>query len=576
MTSEPLSDVQRVTLPATGVGARQLPVRVAFGLAALIGFGLAYYHWRWEGWRETILFAGGITTVLVAVLTLTTRRLLFSIAIIAAFVAIIVKASDVKRQYIDMVLHAYDVVFYLTSWSTITYLWEHHSGYLLALAGSFAAILLFGRMLYLADSTRVHRATSAAVMVTAIGIATWASYAKGSRANTLFFWDNLYVSSFYSSWSETIETLWRGQLMDAATTQPKPLFSPPASCATEKKPPHIILIHQESVVQPSLFPEIGYDRSLDGMFTSFDGKLHKLRVETYGGASWLTEFSVVAGVSTYSFGGMRTFVQSLMQGKVHDTLPQNLTRCGYRNSVFYPVPKDFVSNGKFYAASGMPEIFDFKGQNATRYNERDGFYYGNVVKHIGEHIKTSEKPTFSFVITSATHLPYTFAYEPQVSVSAGGPNTPPEMGEYLRRLAMAKIDYDAFRKDLAEKFPDQQFLIVHYGDHQPIATRTLLGLSDKMTAEDVKLTPESPGLTTYYRIDAVNYAPPPMPEVDMLEVPYIGAVLLQAAGLPLSEATQERLRLLKHCDGRYFTCADRGSILAFHRRLIDSGLIDAR
>lgn len=577
MTSEPLSDSPRLTLPASAMaGASRLPVRIAYALAAALGAALAVYHWRYEGWRETILFAGGITTTLIFLLTFVTRRLLFSIAIVAALIAIIVKAADIKRQYIDMVLHAYDVVFYLTSWSTITYLWTHHSVYLLALAASFAALIVFGTLLYRADSTRIHRATSGAVMVTAIAIATWASYAKGSRANTLFFWDNLYVSSFYSSWSETIETLWRGQLMDAAAAQTKPLFVTPPACEMTKKAPHIILIHQESIVQPSLFPGLDYDRSLDPMFTSFDGKLHKLRVETYGGASWLTEFSVIAGVSTYSFGGMRTFVQSLMQGKVHDTLPQNLMRCGYRNSVFYPVPKDFVSNGKFYAASGMPEIFDFKGQKATRYNERDGFYYSNVVQHIGAHVKTSDKPTFSYVITSATHLPYTFAYEPQVSVPAGGAGTAPEMGEYLRRLAMAKLDYDAFRKTLAETFPDQSFLILHYGDHQPIATRTLLGLSDKLTAEDVKLTPESPGLVTYYRIDAINYTPPPMPDVETLEVPYIGAVLLQAAGLPLSEATQERLRLLRHCDGRYFTCADRGAILAFHRRLIDSGLIDAR
>ncbi len=138
---------------------------------------------------------------------------------------------------------------------------------------------------------------------------------------------------------------------------------------------------------------IAYDHSLDPFFRSFDGQLHNLRVETYGGASWLTEFSVLAGVSTYSFGGMRTFVQSLMQEKIHDTLPQALTRCGYHNSVFYPVPKDFVSNGRFYAAVGMPEIYDFKAQGAKRFNERDKFYYANLLSHLQKHV--GEGPTFA-------------------------------------------------------------------------------------------------------------------------------------------------------------------------------------
>ena len=83
-------------------------------------------------------------------------------------------------------------------------------------------------------------------------------------------------------------------------------------------------------MQPSLFATLSYDRAVEPFFHSADGALHELRVETYGGASWLTEFSLLAGVSTHAFGGMRQFVQTFMQGKLKDTLPQALERCGYR------------------------------------------------------------------------------------------------------------------------------------------------------------------------------------------------------------------------------------------------------
>ena len=119
-------------------------------------------------------------------------------------------------------------------------------------------------------------------------------------------------------------------------------------------------------------------------------------------------------------------------------------------------------------------------------------------------------------------------------------------------------------------------MIVQYGDHQPVATRMLLGFDSKLTAEDVKLAPESPGFSTYYTIEGLNFQPPPMPDVETLEVPYLGSVLLEAAGVPLSEAYQERLRLMRVCNGRYFTCPQKSEILGFHRRLIDSGLVDAR
>lgn len=576
MTSEPFATFDprlRWRARVTRVG---LPLTVAWMLVAALAWGIAVYHYRYEGPPATAIFAGAISAALIASLAFVSRRALFSIAVIAALLAIIVVAADVKRQYIEMVLHAYDVVFYLTSFSTLSFLWVDHKAALLALVAAAISTVTAARLIFRFDPTRVPRLWSGALFVCCVGLAIVASQEKGERRNTLFYWDNLYISSFYSSWSETLETLWRGQLIEALRVQSKPLFKLPATCEPKERPPHIILIHQESVVPPSYFPTLGHDLALNSFFASEDGKMHKLRVETYGGASWLTEFSVLTGVSTYSFGGMRSFVQSLMQGKVHDTLPQSLARCGYRNSVFYPVPKDFVANGRFYAAVGMPDIFDFRSQGAKRYNERDSFYYGNALNHLETQLAESPRPTFTFILTAATHLPYTYAYDPETVVPGGGPEAGPEMNEYLRRLSMAKIDYDHFRAELQRRFPGERFLIMHYGDHQPVATRTLLGFASKLAAEDVKLTPDSPGMLTYYRIDGVNYVAPPMPNVDTLDVPYLGAVLLEAARLPMSGAFAERLRLLALCDGRYYSCANKNEILAFHRRLIDSGFVEAR
>jgi phosphoglycerol transferase MdoB-like AlkP superfamily enzyme len=578
MTIEPFANFEAPSLQRLDAAAEEgtLPSTVVWAATAAIALGLAYYHWRYEGWRETILFAGSVTAALVFALTFFSRRILFSITLIALLVATIVVASGIKRHYIEMVLHAYDVVFYLTSWPTLVYLWADHKPMLLALFGMVVIIAGSGLVLWQYDGSRIPRHVSGGLFVLCACLGVWSSYAKGERKNTLFYWDNLYVSSFYSSWSETLETLWKGQLLDALKSQPMPPFKIPAACDPSEKPPHIILIHQESVVPPSYFPEISYDRTLDPFFKSFDGRLHKLRVETYGGASWLTEFSVLAGVSTYSFGGMRTFVQFLMQGKIHDTVPQTLERCGYHNSVFYPVPKGFVSNGRFYATIGMPEIFDYKAQGAKRFNERDRFYYANALDNIEHHIAQSSSPLFTFIITSATHLPYQYKYEPDVDVPGGGAGTDPELNEYLRRLGMARLDYDEFRSALAKRFPKERFLIVQYGDHQPVATRQLLGFDKSFAAEDVKLAPDSRGFLTYYSIDGVNYEPPPLPDADVVDVPYLGTLMLQAARLPLPESYQERLRLLALCDGRYFTCSKSQEILAFHRRLMDSGLIDAR
>jgi hypothetical protein len=301
-----------------------------------------------------------------------------------------------------------------------------------------------------------------------------------------------------------------------------------------------------------------------------------MRVETYGGASWLTEFSILAGVSTYSFGGMRPFVQSLMAGRVHDTLPQALARCGYRNTVIYPLGQNFVSNGKFYKATGIPEIFDKQAQGAKTASERDHFYYGTLLNLLSSHIKSSDEPLFSYLITMSAHGPYLTPYHPEVEVPGGAPGTLPEMNEYLRRLSMARIDLEELKRQLATRFPGEPILLVQYGDHQPIATRHYLGYGNVNFAEDVAITPESPGFLTYYSVEGINYPMPRLPGLDVLDVPYLSTVILQAAGLPLSDSYVERLRLMNLCNGRYEGCQQPGAMLKFHRRLIDSGLVQAR
>jgi phosphoglycerol transferase MdoB-like AlkP superfamily enzyme len=392
-----------------------------------------------------------------------------------------------------------------------------------------------------------------------------------------FHFENLYVSSFYASWGETIETLWRGALLEAAPAAAfaAPGFTIPRGCDVQGKPPHIILIHQESVVQPSLFPLLRYDRGVDPFFRSQDNALHQLRVETYGGASWLTEFSLLAGVSTHSFGGMRQFVQAFTRNKLKDTLPQALGRCGYRNVVFYPMLRNFVSNDRFYTSIGLKEVFDMRSQGAKSVQERDRFYYANALAEMKRHVRSSRKPLFTYIQTMAAHWPYDFTFEPAVAVPGGAPGTDPEMNEYLRRVAMAKMDFDYLLRELRRRFPRERFLIVHYGDHHPVATRTLLGFDTDTEAEDVSLHPDSIGFVTYYAARGVNYRLPPAPPFERLDVAYLGTVVLELARLPLSDSHRERMRLMLLCEGRYYDCKKGEEILAFHRRLIDSGVIAA-
>jgi hypothetical protein len=78
---------------------------------------------------------------------------------------------------------------------------------------------------------------------------------------------------------------------------------------------------------------------------------------------------------------------------------------------------------------------------------------------------------------------------------------------------------------------------------------------------------------TFYAMEGYNVPVPPLPAYDPLDIAYLGAVMLEVAGLPLSQVQRERERLMMACGGRYFGCQPSSEILAFHRRLINSGFV---
>jgi phosphoglycerol transferase MdoB-like AlkP superfamily enzyme len=519
-------------------------------------------------------FAVAVTASIVSLITLLSRRPLFASLIASSLIAVVFLVSLEKQATINMGLHSYDLFFYLNL-DTFEFLWGDYRRCVVVVLAALAAATILAALTWRFDTTRLPRSTSGLTLAIAVMVAgAFEPRATAeSGAFRLFTQKDSYVSAFYLSWREAWNTLARGQLMEAAARTPLPDFMGESQCARSTKPPHIVLIHQESLVPPSLFPRLQYDRGLDRFFRSDDGRLHRLRVETYGGASWVTEFALLTGISTKAFGDMRMFVQVLMEGRLKETLPQALANCGYRTLMLFPMRNGFVSLDRFYRSIGFFEILDQRAQGAPTTRERDRFYFQNALDAMDHHLKSSDGPLFIYIQTMASHGPYDRAYMPEEKVRGGGPGTSAEMGEYLRRAALASRDRDFLMEELGRRFPDQPILVVRYGDHQPSATRDLIndvwGDDSPDVGED-----GSPGpFITFYAMEGHNFPVPPLPVYDPLDIAYVGPIMLEAAGLPLSASQQERKRLMMACEGRYFGCEPRNQILVFHRRLINSGFV---
>ena len=554
-------------------GARiQRVIAVASAIALLVATVVLLF--RTEPIAARFWFAIAVTVAIASLVVFLTRRLLFASVVTCSLVAVVFLVSVEKQATMNMGLHSYDLFFYLNA-DTFEFLWGDYRRCVIIVLAAVAAATTLAALTWRFDAPRLSPLVSGLALAAAITVAGEfepQASAEGG-AFRLFTQNNSFVSAFYLSWSETRGTLARGQLMEAAARTALPDFASDSQCRPSTKPPHIVLIHQESLVPPSLFPRLQYDRTLDRFFLSDDGRLHRLRVETYGGGSWVTEFALLTGISTKAFGDMRMFVQVLMEGRLKETLPQSLANCGYRTLMLFPMSTGFLSLDRFYRSIGFSEILDRRAQGAPTTRERDRFYFQNGLDAMDRHFKSSDRRLFVYIQTMAAHGPYDGAYMPAVNVPGGGPGTSPEMSEYLRRAAMAERDRDFLQSEIKRRFPGEPILVVRYGDHQPSATRDIINNVWGDDSPDVGSDGRPGPFITFYAMQGNSFLVPPLPSYDPLDIAYLGTMVLEAAGLPLSAAQRERKRLMAACEGRYFGCEPRSRILAFHRRLINSGFV---
>ena len=187
----------------------------------------------------------------------------------------------------------------------------------------------------------------------------------------------------------------------------------------------------------------------------------------------------------------------------------------------------------------------------------------------------ANSPLFTFVYLAANHFPWGTKYRPDLLPSWRAPGNEPSVDEYLRRQALSAEQYQSFITELKKKFPDQPFLFVRCGDHQPEYSPQLLdpaldeaGIGKKLEAYDPRY------YATYYAIDAVNFEPVKSPVVmDTIDAAYLPLVIQEAAGIPLDPSFEEQKNIMLRCNGVFYDCGNGAEAKRLNRLLIDAGMI---
>lgn len=382
-----------------------------------------------------------------------------------------------------------------------------------------------------------------------------------------------HVSNFMRSGVVSVSDLMTHRWLDVgAKASGKLPVAGGESCETTRKRPHIVMVLDEASFDITAAPGIKVPENYSKHFLSFDGKARKFVAEGSGGPTWYTEYNVLTGLSSRSYGRVKFFLTRIAADRVKRGLPQALRRCGYKTFTLYPAYGAFLGARRFQVTTGVEKFIDASEMGAG-YVEPDHFYYNKALDLIER--ERSAAPMFIFVYTTANHFPWDTAFRTDLTPNWQKTGNDVEVDEYIRRQTMSALDYVAFVENLKRKFAGESFLIVRFGDHTPALAARLIDPSLNDAAVARRIQAQDPKyFTTYYAIDAINFRPVNLSSaLDRIDAPYLPLVVQEAAGLPLDPSFIEQKRILQRCQGVFYGCRGGAEARNFNRMLIDAGLI---
>ena len=498
------------------------------------------------------------------------RRPLTSAALSLVLIVILIALSQFKHGTLMMTATFVDVM--LIDVATFSFFLKVNPGLVEKLGLAVALALPMMVLLWRAEPFRVRRSTALLGVLLCLAALAGLSLAVPTDREDEFY-PHQYVSKFARSAAVAAVDLTNGGVLEAdPATVDRLNVGPVGACPPGRKLPHIVMVFDESSFDVTMLPDVKVAADYRERFRSSDGQTRAFVVEGAGGPSWYTEYNVLTGLSVRSYGRFAESVTRLAAGRVKRGLPYALRQCGYSTYSLYSWFGAFVGARGFQTSTGIEHFLDAK-QLHVGPADTDIFFYDQAARVIAQ--DRGQGPVFVFVYLAANHFPWDYHYRPDLLPNWVNPGNPFEIDEYLRRQEMSVRDYAQFKERLGREFPDQQFLLVRFGDHQPLFAKRFIDPTLDQAEVAARILQRDPRyFTTYYAAEGVNFRPVDLSSaLDTLDAPYLPLVVLEGAGVPLDASFVEQKKILKRCRGLFYLCAGGAEARRFNRLLIDAGLI---
>ena len=328
------------------------------------------------------------------------RRPALSGALSLTLVVILVLLSRLKHDVLQMTVNFVDLM--VIDRDTASFLFAIFPNLRWSAVAATVVTLPLMYALWWLDPFRIRRLPAVASVLACLAALVGSAVMWPDEAWRGYY-DDSYLSKFAISGVTAVSDVVSHGFMQSDPVAAEHLRLPALdACHLSGRRPHIIMIHDESSFDIRAAAGVKVPRDYGQHFVSFDGKSRTFMTEGNGGPSWYTEYNVMAGLSSRSFGRFSYFVTRIASGRVARGLPLALRRCGYDTISLYPAYGGFMSARGFQTTTGIQHFYDGHDLGAKEV-EPDSFFYNSALRLMSQ--QAPGTPLFTFVYLAANHFP---------------------------------------------------------------------------------------------------------------------------------------------------------------------------
>lgn len=247
-----------------------------------------------------------------------------------------------------------------------------------------------------------------------------------------------------------------------------------ARTGAAKQPADMVVFLQESQLNPRAIQACPESLCGFAVFGTPEGTTDhgELRVHTFGGGTWLSEFAVANGLPHRVFGPAGAFAPFNVAPGVSRSFIHSLKAAGYHTVAVYPVRGGMMNARLAYRSYGFDEFYDSGDLGLSgRYDTPDSSIHESAVKVLNS-ARQLGKPVFVMAVTIFNHSQHgvgmdrvpaaTQATARKVFEEAAEVNN---LADYLWRTGEFDKTYRKTRDAVLGS--NRPAVLAWFGDHQP-------------------------------------------------------------------------------------------------------------